>query len=183
MMIALLCKIYTATAQENASKARRRRDCISTLDAHASRSTPRNVTGRQTPPTRVCHHPDIASQQLFPQAVTMKYPDTHNTSDPTEEPTMVHFDWDIGPKQYRWDRTGNGGVMVSKNDMTDWLTQFEDICTRHGMTTEERHMIWEAMAHVCYQQMYEKRGAFYEALQPLFEGKGADTQTDPSVSG
>ena len=73
--------------------------------------------------------------------------------------------------------------MASPEDTTYWLRQFEDICTRRGLTTEEQHIIWAAMAHVCYQQMHEKRGAFYEALQPLFEGKGADTQTDPSVSG
>ena len=73
--------------------------------------------------------------------------------------------------------------MVAQNDTAYWLSQFEDICNRRGITTEERNIIWEAMAHVCYQQMQEKRGAFYDALQPLFEGKGADTQTDPSLSG
>jgi hypothetical protein len=39
------------------------------------------------------------------------------------------------------------------------------------------------MAHVCYQQMRAKQGVLYAALQPLYEGKGEDTQTDPSVSG
>ena len=96
---------------------------------------------------------------------------------------MVYFDWDIGPKRHRWDRARNGDVMVSQDNTTYWLTQFEDICNRRGITTEERNIIWEAMAHVCYQQMHEKRGAFYDALQPLFGGKGADTKTDTSVSG
>jgi len=73
--------------------------------------------------------------------------------------------------------------MVSQEDATYWLRQFEDICTRRGITEDERNIIWEAMAHVCSQQMHEKRGAFYDALQPLFEGKGADTKTDTSVSG
>lgn len=72
--------------------------------------------------------------------------------------------------------------MELKEDAAYWLTQFEDVCQRKGIT-EEKHMIWEAMAHICYQQMHAKRGAFYEALQPLFQGKGVDTQTDTSVSG
>ena len=96
---------------------------------------------------------------------------------------MAYFDWKIGPKPYRWDSKGEGDVMASQDDNTYWLAQFEDICNRRGITTEERNVIWEAMAHVCYQQMHEKRGPFYEALQPLFEGKGEDIQTDPSVSG
>jgi hypothetical protein len=96
---------------------------------------------------------------------------------------MAYFDWDIGPKRRRWDREKNGGVRASQGDMAYWLTQFEDICTRRGITIEECNVIWEAMAHVCYQQMQEKRGVFYETLHPLFEGKGADTQTDTSLSG
>ena len=108
---------------------------------------------------------------------------TPNTSGPLEEPTIAHFHWDIGPKQYRWDQAGNGGIMVSKNETTYWLTQFEDICTRRGITEDERNIIWEAMAHICSQQMHEKRGAFYDALQPLFAGKGEDTKTDTAVSG
>jgi hypothetical protein len=96
---------------------------------------------------------------------------------------MTYFDRDIGPKRRRWDSEGNGDVMASKDDTAYWLTQFEALCTRRGITEEERNLIWEAMAHVCYQQMQERRGAFYDALHQLFEGKGADTQTDPSLSG
>jgi hypothetical protein len=107
----------------------------------------------------------------------------HTASGRTKEPTMAHFDWDIGPNSRRWERPGNGNVVVSKNDPTYWLRQFEDLCTRRGITEEERHMIWEAMAHVYSQQLQEKRGPFYEALHPLFERKGADIQTAPSVSG
>jgi len=95
---------------------------------------------------------------------------------------MAYFDWDIGPNSRRWERTGNGDIVVSKNEPTYWLHQFEVICTRRGITTEECQILWEAMAHVCSQQLQEQRGAFYDAMHPLCEGKGAKTQTDPSVS-
>ena len=73
--------------------------------------------------------------------------------------------------------------MASPEDTTYWLRQFEDICTRRGMTEDAQRRLWEALAHVCSQQMHEKHGACSEALHPLFEYKGAETQTDPSVSG
>jgi hypothetical protein len=96
---------------------------------------------------------------------------------------MAYFDWDIGPKRRRWEAETHGGAMASKEDTTYWLTHFEDLCTRRGLMEEERHMIWEAMAHICYQQIQEKRGAFYDALYPLLEGQGEATQTDLSLSG
>ena len=96
---------------------------------------------------------------------------------------MAYFDWDIGPKSGRWDEEHHRGVMGSPEETTDWLTPFEELCTRRGLTTAERHLIWEAMVHVCAQQIQEQRGAFYAALHPLLAGKEAETQTDPSVRG
>ena len=96
---------------------------------------------------------------------------------------MAYFDWDIGPKSRRWEQARNGHGMGSQEETTDWLTQLEEMCTCRGLTTAERHLIWEAMVHVCAQQIQEQRGAFYEALHPLLAGKGAETQTDPSVRG
>jgi hypothetical protein len=77
----------------------------------------------------------------------------------------------------------NGGGMDTKDESAYWLRQFEDICERRGVTEEEREIIWHAMAHMCFYQMHEKRGHFYETLQPLFEGRGEDTRTDPSLTG
>jgi hypothetical protein len=51
------------------------------------------------------------------------------------------------------------------------------------VTADEREIIWHAMAHMCFYQMQDKQGAFYEVLQPLFEGRGEDTKTDPSLTG
>ena len=96
---------------------------------------------------------------------------------------MAYFDWDIGPKRRRWEHTRNGHGMGSPEETTGWLTQLEELCTRRGLTTAECHLIWEAMVHVCAQQMQEQRGVFYDALHPLLAGKGAETQTAPSVSG
>jgi hypothetical protein len=96
---------------------------------------------------------------------------------------MAYFDWDIGPKRGRWDAEHNRGAMGAPKDTAYWLTQFEDLCIRRGMTTAERHMIWEAMVHVCLQQMQEQRGAFYDALHPLLAGKEAERLTNPSVRG
>ena len=96
---------------------------------------------------------------------------------------MAYFDWDVGPKRRRWEHARNGHGMGSHEETTYWLTQFESLCARHGITAEEWSMIWEATAHVCYQQIHDQQGAFYEALHPLFERKGAEMQTDPSVSG
>jgi hypothetical protein len=73
--------------------------------------------------------------------------------------------------------------MDAKEEAVYWLRQFEDICRRRGVTEEERDSIWQAMAYICCHQMREKQGAFYEALQPLREGKGEDTKTDPSLTG
>ena len=73
--------------------------------------------------------------------------------------------------------------MDTKDESAYWLRQFEDICERRGVTEDEREIIWHAMAHMCFYQMQDKQGAFYEALQPLFEGRGEDTKTDPSLAG
>jgi hypothetical protein len=73
--------------------------------------------------------------------------------------------------------------MDTQNASGYWLRQFEEICERRGVAVEERELIWHAMAHMCFYQMHDKHGPFYEALQPLFEGRGEDIKTDPSLSG
>jgi uncharacterized protein (UPF0261 family) len=44
---------------------------------------------------------------------------------------------------------------------------FLDFCQRRGITEEEKNLIWNAMAFICYEQVRERHGPFYEAIQPL----------------
>jgi hypothetical protein len=44
---------------------------------------------------------------------------------------------------------------------------FLDFCERRGITNEEKDLIWNAMAFICYEQVRERHGAFYEAIKPL----------------
>ena len=44
---------------------------------------------------------------------------------------------------------------------------FLDFCERRGITEEEKNLIWNAMAFICYEQVRERHGPFYEAIIPL----------------
>ena len=44
---------------------------------------------------------------------------------------------------------------------------FHDLCERRGLTEEEKDLIWNAMAGVCYEHVQQRQGAFYEAIKPL----------------
>ena len=44
---------------------------------------------------------------------------------------------------------------------------FMDFCERRGMTEEEKDLIWNAMVFLCYKQVQERHGPFYEAIKPL----------------
>lgn len=44
---------------------------------------------------------------------------------------------------------------------------FLDFCERRGITEEEKDLIWNAMAFLCYEQVQQRRGPFYEAIKPL----------------
>jgi hypothetical protein len=44
---------------------------------------------------------------------------------------------------------------------------FLDFCARRGITEEEKDLIWNAMAFICYEQVRERHGPFYEAIKPL----------------
>jgi hypothetical protein len=44
---------------------------------------------------------------------------------------------------------------------------FLDFCARRGITEEEKDLIWNAMAFICYEQVEQRRGPFYEAIKPL----------------
>jgi hypothetical protein len=44
---------------------------------------------------------------------------------------------------------------------------FLDFCERRGITEEEKDLIWNAMAFICYEQVQQRQGPFYEAIKPL----------------
>ena len=44
---------------------------------------------------------------------------------------------------------------------------FLDFCERRGITEEEKDLIWNAMAFMCYEQVQHRHGPFYEAMRPF----------------
>ena len=44
---------------------------------------------------------------------------------------------------------------------------FLDFCERRGITEGEKDLIWNAMAFLCYEQVQNRQGPFYEAIKPL----------------
>ena len=44
---------------------------------------------------------------------------------------------------------------------------FHDLCERQGLTEDDKDLIWNAMAGVCYEHVQQRQGAFYEAIQLL----------------
>ncbi len=47
---------------------------------------------------------------------------------------------------------------------------FLDFCARRAITEEEKDLIWNAMAFICYDQVQSRHGPFYEAIRPLLAG-------------
>ena len=47
---------------------------------------------------------------------------------------------------------------------------FLDFCARRAITEEEKDLIWNAMAFICYDQVQSRDGPFYEAIRPLLAG-------------
>jgi hypothetical protein len=72
---------------------------------------------------------------------------------------------------------GNGAVSqenaVSTPDAAEAAADaFLDFCERRGITEEEKDLIWNAMAFMCYEQVQHRHGPFYEAMRPfLAEGE------------
>ena len=68
---------------------------------------------------------------------------------------------------------GNGAVRgedaEGRSDVAEAAIEaFLDFCARRGVTDEEKDVIWNAMAFICYEQVRERHGPFYEAIKPLF---------------
>jgi hypothetical protein len=71
---------------------------------------------------------------------------------------------------------GNGAVRRKDEEGTSDAAEaaaeaFLDLCERRGITEEEKDLIWNAMAFICYEQVKERQGPFYEAIKPLLTGE------------
>jgi hypothetical protein len=67
---------------------------------------------------------------------------------------------------------GNGAVsredMVNSPDAAEAAVDaFLDFCERRGITEEEKDLIWNAMAFLCYEQVQTRNGPFFEAIKRL----------------
>jgi hypothetical protein len=67
---------------------------------------------------------------------------------------------------------GNGAVrredMVTTPDAAEAAADaFLDFCERRGISEEEKDLIWNAMAFLCYEQIQQRHGPFYEAIKPF----------------
>jgi hypothetical protein len=57
---------------------------------------------------------------------------------------------------------------VSTSDAAEVAAEaFVDLCERRGITAEEKDLLWNAMAFICYEQVQQRHGPFYEAITPL----------------
>jgi hypothetical protein len=83
-----------------------------------------------------------------------------------------HAQLDIYEEGETSDANGNGAVMredaVATPDAAEAAADaFLDFCERRGLTEEEKDLIWNAMAFLCYEQVQSRQGPFYEAIKPL----------------
>jgi hypothetical protein len=67
---------------------------------------------------------------------------------------------------------GNGAVSqedaASTPDAAEAAADaFLDFCERRGITEEEKDLIWNAMAFMCYEQVQHRQGPFFEAMRPF----------------
>jgi hypothetical protein len=89
-----------------------------------------------------------------------------------------HAQLDIYAEEEVFDEEdGNGAVSredaVSTPEAAEAAADaFLDFCERRGITEVEKDLIWNAMAFLCYEQVQNRHGPFYEAIRPfLAEGE------------
>src|SRR5919108_6278651 len=89
-----------------------------------------------------------------------------------------HAQLDIAEDGEASDEDGDGAVMRDDAVVTPDAAEaaadaFLDFCERRGITAEEKDLIWNAMAFICYEQVQSRQGPFYEAIKPLLrDGEG-----------
>ena len=57
--------------------------------------------------------------------------------------------------------------VVASEQVQAAVEVFHDLCERQGLTEDDKDLIWNAMAGVCYEHVQQRQGAFYEAIKPL----------------
>jgi hypothetical protein len=83
-----------------------------------------------------------------------------------------HAQLDIAEEGEASGGDGDGAVMRDDAVVTPDAAEaaadaFLDFCERRGITAEEKDLIWNAMAFICYEQVQSRQGPFYEAIKPL----------------
>jgi hypothetical protein len=87
-----------------------------------------------------------------------------------------HGDAQLDISEEAFAEEGNGAVkhedMTGAADASEIAADgFLDFCERRGITEEEKDLIWNAMAFICYDQVQQRHGPFYEAIKPLLAGE------------
>jgi hypothetical protein len=83
-----------------------------------------------------------------------------------------HGDAQLDISEEAFAEEGNGAVRredaVGTSDSAEIAADaFLDFCERRGITEEEKDLIWNAMAFICYEQVQQRHGPFYEAIKSL----------------
>ena len=61
---------------------------------------------------------------------------------------------------------------IPTGDIEQTVKEAEVIFQRRKITQDEKDLIWNAMAFMCYEQVQHRHGPFYEAMRPfLAEGE------------
>lgn len=86
-----------------------------------------------------------------------------------------HGDAQLDISEEAFAEEGNGAVkhedITGAADAAEIAADgFLDFCERRGITEEEKDLIWNAMAFICYDQVQQRHGPFYEAIKPLLAG-------------
>jgi hypothetical protein len=83
-----------------------------------------------------------------------------------------HGDAQLDISEEAFAQEGNGAVkhedVTGAGDPAEIAADaFLDFCERRGITEEEKDLIWNAMAFICYEQVQQRHGPFYEAIKSL----------------
>ena len=83
-----------------------------------------------------------------------------------------HGDAQLDIAEEAFEEESNGAVkhqdIADSSDAAEIAADaFLDFCERRGITEEEKDLIWNAMAFICYEQVQRRHGPFYEAIKPL----------------
>jgi hypothetical protein len=84
-----------------------------------------------------------------------------------------HAQLDVYEEEDGFDEEEGNGTVRGENAVTTPAAAeaaaeaFLDLCERRGLTEEEKDLMWNAMAFLCYEQVQHRQGPFYEAIKPL----------------